>query len=57
MTAFTVNGAEITVSAAAAQINIESQPGLDIQTGGIGIDVVHAGKALDLENDGHTVDL
>lgn len=54
---YIAGGAEITVSAAAAQINIESQPGLDIQTGGIGIDVVHAWKALDLENDGYTVDL
>ncbi len=50
-------GAEITVSALAGGIDIAASQALDIQTGGLGIEAVTAGKALDLDHDGYTVDL
>lgn len=54
---FIAGGAEITVSLRPATIDITPGESLDIQTGGITLDVAHAGKALDLQDDRYTVDL
>jgi hypothetical protein len=54
---YIAGGAEITVSVAPGGIDIASGDALDINTGGLGIEAVTAGKALDLNHDGYTVDL
>lgn len=54
---YIAGGAEITVSVQPASIDIGPGESLDIQTGNITLDVVNAGKALDLTHDGFTVDL
>lgn len=54
---YIAGGAEITVSRAAAHIDIAPGDGLDIQIGGITIDVVTAGKALVIDDDRYTIHL